>query len=118
MLVGINFFLSCFFFLHTTIYPSGEMLKSLLANIAYMKFFRYGSQYVPRSIFYDLVVTRYFLVVMRCDLVVTRYHLVVTRNRLVVTRYDCISLLRDQICSYEIASRNYGISSVESIETI
>ena len=74
------------------------MVKSLLANIAYMKFFRYGSHYVPRSMFYDpvvtrcdLVVTRYYLVVTRCDLVVTKYYLVVTRYHLVVTRYDCIS---------------------------
>ena len=70
-----------FVFYTPNIYPSGEMVKSLSANIAYIKFLRYGSQYVPRtcSMFYDLVVTR-------CDLVVTRYYLVVTRCDFVVTR--------------------------------
>ena len=57
-----------------------------------------GSQYVPCSMFYDLVVTR-------CGIVVTRYdvHLVTTRSFLVTTR--CASR------NYEIASRNYEIVS-------
>ena len=51
-----------------------EMNVSHIYKLRNRKVFesKYGSQYVPRSIFYDLVVTR-------CDLVATGYHLVVTR---------------------------------------
>ena len=52
--------------------------------------YKYGSRYVPRSIFYDLVVTR-------CDLVATRYDFVVTRWSLVVTRCNFVVMINDLV---------------------
>ena len=79
-----------------------KVTKSLtLVSCERISLVQYGSQYVPRSMVYDLVVTR-------CDLVVSRYYLVVTRCDLVVTRCTSRSYEKGSR-SYEMRSRSYEI---------
>ena len=78
------------------------MVKSFLANIAYMKFFRYGSQYVPRSIFYDLAIV--VTILPRNYEILSRSYEMRSRSYEILSRsYERLSR------SYEKPSRSYEI---------